>query len=205
MSPVAAETISLTPVTEILTCLGECRPLVERIICSRVSAYTFVEEANLSQNIFLLRRALGDERAEPKYIETIVRRGYRFIAAVRAVDGGDETADSSQESVSVGQRLVIAVLPFLNATGDPEIEYLADGLTDNIINNMSRVSKLRVMSRSAVLRFRAKEIDPKQVGRDLGVNAVVIWENQLSIRRHRDWPELVDTSTGWQLWVRAST
>jgi len=84
--------------------------------------------------------------------------------------------------------------------GDPEVEYLVQGITDNIINNLSRISKLRVMSRSAVLRYKTKEIDPQQAGRDLGAQVVVVGkinrrpgENVIAV-------ELVDALTGWQLW-----
>jgi len=158
---------------------------------------TFVEEANLSQNIFYLRKALGDDPAGPKYIETVTRRGYCFIATVRLVEAEENHLSNG---VHVNNRPVVAVLPFTNVMGDPEVEYLVQGITDNIINNLSRISKLRVMSRSAVLRYKTKEIDPQQAGRDLGAQVVVIGkinnrpgENVIAV-------ELVDALTGWQLW-----
>lgn len=108
---------------------------------------TFVEENNLTQNIFLLRRVLGDERPAPKYIETVVRRGYRFVANVRVVGDGDvrergsvNSAVSSQGSNGDDASALrsVAVLPFVNATGNQDVEYLADGLTENIVNNLAR-------------------------------------------------------------------
>ena len=95
---------------------------------------------------------------------------------------------------------MVAVLPFLNSTGDRELEYLADGLTDNIINNLSRVSKLRVMSRSAVFRYRSKEADPRQSGRELGANVVLVGKINARASGLTIGVELVDVTTGWQLW-----
>ena len=155
---------------------------------------TFVEESNLTQNIFTLRRAFGDERADPRYIETVTRRGYRFIAPVKVL-GADQT-----EATEPSERRVVAVLPFLNTTGDPELEYLAEGLTDNIINNLSRVSQLRVMSRSGVLRYKTKGIDPQRAGKELGVNAVLVGRISSRAAAVAIAVELVDSGTGWQLW-----
>src|SRR5215216_1948704 len=84
----AGDTISLTPkATEILLMLVmNAGQLVEKDeLLQKVWPDTFVEESNLTQNIFTLRRALGDERAGPRYIETVARRGYRFVASVRVV------------------------------------------------------------------------------------------------------------------------
>jgi TolB-like protein len=163
---------------------------------------TFVEESNLSQNIFTLRRALGDERAGPRYIETVARRGYRFVASVRVV-GPAENDDGQMllpPPVEATPRPVVAVLPFMNISGDQEIEYLADGVTENIINNLSRVSRLRVMSRSAVFRYRTKDGDPRQIGTELGATAVLVGKISSRPCGIAISVELVDTSTGWQLW-----
>ncbi|HEX6716369.1 MAG TPA: winged helix-turn-helix domain-containing protein, partial [Pyrinomonadaceae bacterium] len=196
------ETISLTPkATEILVMLvTNAGQLVERDeLLRQVWPDTFVEEANLSQNIFLLRRALGDERAGPRFIETVARRGYRFIADVNVV-GGNGQRDLEPNAASMAPRPVVAVLPFLNTTGDSELEYLADGVTDNLINNLSRVSQLRVMSHSSIGRYKAKTVDPQQVGKDLGASAVLV--GRIHSRRSAIGVsvELVEVSTGWQLW-----
>jgi DNA-binding winged helix-turn-helix (wHTH) protein/tetratricopeptide (TPR) repeat protein len=205
------EKISLTPkAAEILALLvtNAGQLVAKDFLLKEVWPNTFVEESNLAQNIFLLRRALGDDRDGPKYIETVARRGYRFIASVRvssAEDPNGEAAESETQAPNGNgdagaQRTVIAVLPFVNATGDPNVEYLSEGVTDNIINNLSRVSKLRVMSRSAVFRHRKDVFDPQVVGRELGAKAVLV--GQISAR-----PvgiaisvELVEVAKGWQLW-----
>jgi len=194
----SGETISLTPkAAEILVLLiTRAGQLVEKDeLLKEIWPDTFVEEANLSQNIFYLRKALGDDRAGPKYIETVTRRGYRFIASVRVVEAEENHLSNG---VHVNNRPVVAVLPFTNVMGDPEVEYLVQGITDNIINNLSRISKLRVMSRSAVFRYRTK--DPQQAGRDLGAQIVVVGKINSQPDQNVIAVELVDTLTGWQLW-----
>lgn len=197
------ETIALTPkATDILIMLvmnaGE---LVEKDeLLRQVWPDTFVEESNLTQNIFLLRRALGDERAGPRYIETVARRGYRFVAPVRA--NGSHAADPEVKEVAAATTPIVAVLPFVNGTRGEELEYLADGLTDNIINNLSRVSKLRVMSHSAVFRYKTREVDPQKAGKELGASAVLVGKINAQRAGIVVGVELVDVATGWQLWGR---
>ena len=205
----SGETISLTPkaadiLGRLVTKAGQ---LVEKDeLLKEVWPDTFVEEANLTQHIFALRRALGDERAGPKYIETVTRRGYRFIAGVRVVDdnhrsNGQAIVHSSQElGAQFNRRPVVAVLPFTNVAGDPEVEYLVEGVTENIINNLSRISKLRVMSRSTVVRYKRKEIDPQEAGRNLGAQVVLVGKINGRPGHNIIDVELVDASAGWQLW-----
>lgn len=196
----AGETVSLTPkAAEILVLLvTRAGQLVEKDeLLKEIWPDTFVEEANLSQNIFYLRKALGDDRAGPKYIETVTRRGYRFIATVRVVEAEENHLSNG---VHVNNRPVVAVLPFTTVMGDPEVEYLVQGITDNLINNLSRISKLRVMSHSAVFRYKTKEIDPQQAGRDLGAQVVVVGKLNSRPDQNMIAVELVDASTGWQLW-----
>lgn len=94
----------------------------------------------------------------------------------------------------------LAVLPFGNAGGDPEHEYLGDGITGTLINTLATLPKLRVMAQSTVSRFRAREIDPQAVGRELGVRAVLTGRIMQSGGSLRIGTELVDVATGSQLW-----
>lgn len=94
----------------------------------------------------------------------------------------------------------LAVLPFVNQNRDPESEYLSDGLTESIINNLSQVPNLRVMARSTVFRYKARDVDPLVIGRELGVRALLTGRvaqrgDSLSVQA-----ELVDAATGAQLW-----
>ena len=173
---------------------------------------SYVEEANVAQNIFKLRKALGKNRLGEPYIETVPRRGYRFLGLVRASkdhsarhEAGvsrerlrkpqDRDMDGKSQTIKS-----IAILPLTNASPDEHTEYLSDGITESIIKSLSGVPELRVMARSSVSSYKDREVDPKQVGRELNVETVLIGKvlqlsDHVVIR-----VELVDTSTGWQLW-----
>ncbi len=94
----------------------------------------------------------------------------------------------------------LAVLPFGNTGGDPEHEYLSDGITGSLINILATLPKLRVMAQSTVSRFKARDIDPQAVGRELGVRAVLTGRIMQSGGSLRIGTELVDVATGSQLW-----
>jgi len=94
----------------------------------------------------------------------------------------------------------LAVLPFENASRDPEHEYLSDGITASLINILATVPKLRVMAQSTVFRFKGRGIDPQAVGRDLNVRAVLTGRVMQSGGSLRIGAELVDVATGSQLW-----
>ncbi|MCM3871320.1 MAG: tetratricopeptide repeat protein [Pyrinomonadaceae bacterium] len=176
-------------------------------LMKRVWPDVVVEENNLSGNIFALRRAF----AEHQYIETVARRGYRFTADVKQVTiedvkvadrSGVETEVLIKETISTHRQSIdsLAVLPFVNASADPEAEYLSDGIAESIINDLAQLSHLRVMARSTVFRYRGRENDPQEVGRELKVRAVLIGRvvqlrDRLSVRA-----ELVDVADGAQLW-----
>jgi TolB-like protein/Tfp pilus assembly protein PilF len=94
----------------------------------------------------------------------------------------------------------VAVLPFANDTNDPDSEYLSDGITDSVINSLSQLPNLRVAARSTVFRYKGQRIDPQQIGRELGVRAVLSGrllqrEGRLIVRS-----ELMDVSNGSHLW-----
>ncbi len=94
----------------------------------------------------------------------------------------------------------LAVMPFVNATGDQSLEYLADGVTESIISNLSRLSNLRVMSRSSVFRYKGKEIDPQEVGKTLGVRAVLTGRMTQRPDGFSISFELIDTKDNRQIW-----
>jgi TolB-like protein/Tfp pilus assembly protein PilF len=87
----------------------------------------------------------------------------------------------------------------VNQSGDPELEYLSEGITESIINSLSQLEKLRVMSRSSVFRYHGKELDAQQIGRELGVDAVLVGRVHSLGQRLVISTELVDVANGWQL------
>jgi serine/threonine protein kinase/tetratricopeptide (TPR) repeat protein len=94
----------------------------------------------------------------------------------------------------------LAVLPFENASRDPENEYLSDGISASLINILATVPKLRVMAQSTVFRYKGRQIDPQAVGHDLNVRAVLTGRIMQSGASLRIGTELVDVATGSQLW-----
>ena len=94
----------------------------------------------------------------------------------------------------------LAVLPFENVSRDPENDYLSDGITRSLINNLATVPKLRVMAQSTVFRYKGREIDPQAIGRELNVRAVLTGRMMESGGSLRIGTELVDVATGSQLW-----
>ena len=94
----------------------------------------------------------------------------------------------------------LAVLPFENVSGDPEHEYLSEGITGSLINNLATLPKLRVMAQSTVFRYKGRGIDPQAVGRELNVRAVLSGRMMQSGGSLRIGAELVDVATGTQLW-----
>lgn len=157
---------------------------------------TFVGfDRSLNTAVNSLRRALGDDPANPRFLETRSRLGYRFIAPV------EEISRRRNRSPSQGQAIdSIAVLPFQNRGGDPEMEYLSDGISETLITKLSRLPDIRVMARSTVFRFKGTEADPQEIGRALNVRALITGTvfqraDTLAISA-----ELVDATTGLRLW-----
>ncbi|PYT07154.1 MAG: adenylate cyclase, partial [Acidobacteria bacterium] len=149
----------------------------------------YVEEGNLAQHIFTLRRALGEGTEHPKYIETVPRRGYRFVAKM--------IEPKEKHYKGIGS---LAVLPFINASNDPDMEYLSEGITESLMNSLSHLPQLRVMARSTVFRYKGAGIDPREAGHRLGVRAVMMGivqqlRDQLVISA-----ELIDVEDGSRIW-----
>lgn len=171
---------------------------------------TNVEEANLTQNVSMLRKVLDQHHQGSSYIETVPKRGYRFIAKVKTIsEEGGQIAGQQDDSRPVAEQMErsraqsihsLAVLPFANTSADPNAEYLSDGITESLINNLSQLPELRVIARSTVFRYKDREIDPQDVGRALSVRAVLTGRvlylgNKLIIRA-----ELIDVAGGSHIW-----
>lgn len=170
---------------------------------------TIVEESNLTQNIFTLRRVLREGDKESKYIETVPRRGYRFVAPVKEVQESEAALlmpfkqyQLSGQSVENSQQgaTALAVLPFVNASGDSKLEYLSDGITVSVINSLSQLPMLRVMSRSIVFRYKGTDLDAQRIGKELGVTTVLVGRVHSAKDGLLISAELVDVANGWQLW-----
>ncbi|MEN3329680.1 MAG: hypothetical protein V7638_4487 [Acidobacteriota bacterium] len=163
-----------------------------------------VEENNITVSMSILRKALGDDPDKRTFIETVPRCGYRFLAEVKqitreqpAIAGVQSGHDGGLQEEPIDS---IAVLPAQSGSNDPNVEYLSEGITESLINTLSRIPKLRVLACSTVFRFKGKEIDPQSVGRQLSVKVVMMIRvirlgEKLVIRS-----ELVKVADGSQLW-----
>jgi TolB-like protein/Flp pilus assembly protein TadD len=159
----------------------------KRELLEAVWPSTFVEEANLNQMIFLLRRALGSDD-DGGYIATIPRRGYRFTAGVRTVE-----IPRSIES--------IAVLPLANLSGDPTQEYFADGVTEALITELAKIGSLKVVSRTSVMRYRDTKETAPQIARALRVQAILEGSVMKSDGRLRITAQLIHAAADQHLWA----
>jgi TolB-like protein/Tfp pilus assembly protein PilF len=208
--------VSLTPKamdTLLVLVQSSGRVLQKEEILKKVWPDTFIEEATLAQNIFTLRKILGvDENGRP-YIETIPRRGYRFVADVKKTGPGEpeleakpaggapeEAAPATPPSQPQTADKSLAVLPFVNLSKNQDIEYFVDGVTESIINSLAQLPQLRLMARSTVFRYKGHDIDPLQAGRELGVETVLLGRVMQLGERLAISMELVDVANGWHLW-----
>jgi TolB-like protein/Flp pilus assembly protein TadD len=152
-------------------------------------------DQSLNAAVKRLRHALGDSPEQPVFIETMARRGYRFIAPSSAP--GQPVLPPTRPGHAVHS---IAVLPFENATADPDADYLIDGLTEAIINALSRLPALRVLARSTVFRYRGKPVDCRALGRKLSVGAILLGRVSQRGDRLILGTELVEVQSGWLIW-----
>lgn len=154
---------------------------------------TFVDfELGLNYCVNQIRTALGDHGRPPHYIETVPRRGYRFIAPVEPVRTSPKPTLAVPPSV--------AVLPFANLSGDKKNQYFSDGLADEIITALTRVHGLRVTARTSSFAFRGRQDDVREIGARLGVRTLLEGSVQRSQGRVRVSAQLVDVRDGFHLW-----
>ena len=224
-------------------------------------ANTFVEfDQSLYSAMARLRDALGDTSDSPRYIETVARHGYRFIAPITALpeiaspqmhntdpplDRPSDPALQTPRQPATAQAIALrrsifilfaglligaamlaisiafniagarewlynrthpihslAVLPLENLSGDPEQEYFADGMTDELITNLARLGNLRVVSRTSVMRFKKVSKPLAEIGRELNVDAVVEGSVERAGSRVRIRVQLIHADTERHLWAQ---
>ena len=105
------------------------------------------------------------------------------------------------ETLSLPDKPSIAVLPLINMSGDPEQEYIADGISENIIASLSRISEMFVVARNSTFFYKGKACKVQTVGKDLGVQYILEGSIQRSANRIRITAQLIDTTTGHHLWA----
>ena len=164
-----------------------------------------VSESTLTSHINAVRKAIGDTGEDQRLIRTISRKGYRFVGAVREAATSERAVPSKPTellapALTLPERPSIAVLPFLNLSGDPAHDYFVDGVVDDIISALSRMRWLFVIARNSSFTYKGRAVDLKQVGRDLGVRYVLEGSVRKAANRLRITGQLVDATTGATLW-----
>jgi TolB-like protein len=152
-----------------------------------------IEEGNLTVQVSALRRVLDQGRKE-SCIQTVIGRGYRFIAAITP-------EDSTATAPPLPDKPSIAVLPFANISGDPEQEYFADGMVEEIVTALSKVHWLFVIARTSSFAYKGRAVDVKQVGRELGVRYLLEGSVRKTASRLRVSAQLVEIATGNHIWA----
>src|SRR6267378_183125 len=161
------------------------------------SADTFVDfDHGLNSAIRRLRDALGDSAENPSLVETLGRRGYRFISAVGFHDSQTLLGEPSSPKI---QSLV--VLPLENLSKDPEEEYFTDGMTDQLITNLGQIGALRVISRTSAMRYKGTKKSLPEIARELHVDAVVEGAVMWVGARVRISAQLIEAQTDHHLWA----
>ncbi len=167
---------------------------------------SFVEESNLAQNVFVLRKILGDERKYPRYIVTIPGTGYRFVAPVRQIteeDYGSEhtDADKTRAPPEGEPVLSIAVLPFRSLAPEEHDSFLGIGLADALVTRLSSLKQVRVRPTTSVLRYRDMKDDPLSVGREMNVDSLLAGVFQREGDQIRVSVQFVRVGDGATLWA----
>jgi TolB-like protein/DNA-binding winged helix-turn-helix (wHTH) protein/Flp pilus assembly protein TadD len=213
-------------------------------LLGRVWPGVFIEEGNLARHIFNLRQVLGDSADERPYIETIPKRGYRFLATVQedaAEPTGSmaaQTSEQGQTPASFGkkkrfrlwplalsvalaltailvsrhlrpqhmaspQKIMLAVLPFENLSGDAHEDYFADGLTEEMIAQLGQLqpAKLGVIARTSTVRYKNTKETAAEIGRELGVGYLLEGSVRRGGERVRITAQLVRTAEQTHLWA----
>lgn len=155
---------------------------------------TIVEfEHNLNAAVKRLREALGDPADSPRFVETLPRRGYRFIAPIEGqrivTHRTGQTAEAS-----------IAVLPFADMSPQKDQEYFCDGMAEEIINALTKVENLRVASRTSAFQFKNKAEDIRNIGTQLNVRTVVEGSIRIASNKIRITAKLTNVDDGFHLW-----
>lgn len=174
-----------------------------------------VSESTITSHINAVRKSIGDSGGEQRLVRTVARKGFRFVGEIKFGEIGDKRPSggasvvehASSESREPPSALVlpdkpsITVLPFQNMSGDPEQDYFADGVVEDIIAALSRIRWLFVIARNSSFTFKGRAVDVKEVGRELGVRYVLEGSVRRSGNKLRITGQLIDATTGTHLWA----
>jgi len=163
-----------------------------------------VSDAALTTRLNAARSAIGDTGEKQRLIKTLPRKGFRFTGLVRqegAKGPAEVRVEAEKLTLALPDKPSIAVLPFENISGDPEQDYFADGMVEEIITALSRFKWLFVIARNSSFTFKGKAVDVKEVGRRLGVRYVLEGSVRKASGKVRIAGQLIDAVTSAHLWA----
>jgi TolB-like protein len=207
-----SELIPLEPqVFDLLVFLIENRDRVvsKDDLFSSVWQGRIMSESTLTSRINAARKAIGDSGEQQSLIRTVARKGFRFVGSLRsepATASVAATRDAAQTeahrlALPLPDRPAIAVLPFVNMSGDPEQEYFSDGISEDIITALSKLRWFFVIARNSSFTYKGKAVHLKQIADELGVRYVLEGSVRKGGERVRITAQLNDVTTGGHLWA----
>ncbi|WLI15574.1 MULTISPECIES: winged helix-turn-helix domain-containing protein [Pseudomonas] len=172
-----------------------------------------VSESTITSHINAVRKAIGDTGEEQRLVRTIPRKGYRFVGEITVDEVGETRQPDIEEpmpedlkqtpapTLVLPDKPSITVLPFQNLSGDPEQEYFADGMVEDIIAALSRIRWLFVIARNSSFTYKGRDVDVQGVGQTLGVRYVLEGSVRKSGNKIRITGQLIDATTGTHIWA----
>jgi TolB-like protein len=168
-----------------------------------------VSESTVTSRINAVRKAIGDSGAAQQLIRTVPRKGIRFVGAVQEQPRLEPTlgtlptavVDQLEPQLALPDQPSIAVLPFANMSGDPEQDYFADGMVEEITTALSRIRWFFVIARNSSFVYKGRAVDVRRVGRELGVRYVLEGSVRKAGDRVRISGQLIEAATGSHLWA----
>jgi TolB-like protein/Flp pilus assembly protein TadD len=161
-----------------------------------------VSESTLNSRINAARAAIGDDGTAQRLIRTLPRKGVRFVGEVReARPPAAAEAPHAAPAPATPENPAIAVLPFTNMSGDPETDYFADGMAEEIITALARCGGILVIARNSSFIYKGQSVDVRRVGRELNVGYVLEGSVRRSDDRLRVTAQLIETAGGTHLWA----
>lgn len=175
-----------------------------------------VSESTITSHINAVRKAIGDTGEEQRLVRTVARKGYRFVGQIKVGGIGeaqqpdqpaiDEHAhtdpkETPSSSLVLPDKPSITVLPFQNLSGDPEQEYFADGVVEDIIAALSRIRWLFVIARNSSFTYKGRTIDATGISQELGVRYVLEGSVRKCGNKVRITGQLIDATSGTHIWA----
>lgn len=162
-----------------------------------------VSDAALTTRLNVARSTIGDSGEEQRLIKTLQRRGFRFVGPVQEIEAAivESEVQPSKPAIALLDKPSIAVLPFQNLSGDPEQEYFADGMTEDIATLLSQTRDFLVIARGSTFAYKTKSADIDDIGRELGVRYVLQGSVRRAGNKIRVTAQLVEARTAIRVWA----